>query len=133
MKFTVNESKEINVLSDVAMLLLYGVMAGHVHHWNAVGTEAYAEHKAIGKFYEKLDELTDSLIEGCLLDKSKIISTERALFLGKTSLELVRYIYEELSVLRRNPSFPQKSEIQNAVDEIAMLCNHTINQLVRLG
>lgn len=127
--FSVNKP---DVLSDMAMLLLHGVTAAHVHHWNTIGPGAYAEHKAIGAFYEKLDGLTDSLIEGCLLDSEKRISANRAFFLGKTSLELVEYIREEVSVIRESPGFPQDSEVQNAVDEIAMLCRHTINKLVRL-
>ena len=127
--FSVNKP---DVLSDMAMLLLHGVTAAHVHHWNTIGPGAYAEHNAIGAFYEELDELTDSLIEGCLLDSEKRISANRAFFLGETSLELVRYIREEVSVIRKSPGFPQDSEVQNAVDEIAMLCRHTINKLVRL-
>lgn len=127
--FSVGKS---DVLSDMAMLLLHGVTAAHVHHWNTIGPGAYAEHKAIGAFYEKLDSLTDTLIEGCLLDSQKTISVNRAFFLGKTSLELVEYIREEVADIRKNPGFPQDSEIQNAVDEIAMLCRHTINKLVRL-
>lgn len=127
--FSVNKP---DVLSDMAMLLLHGVTAAHVHHWNTIGPGAYAEHKAIGAFYEELDGLTDSLIEGCLLDSEKRISANRAFFLGKTSLELVEYIREEVSVIRKSPGFPQDSEVQNAVDEIAMLCRHTINKLVRL-
>lgn len=127
--FSVNKP---DVLSDMAMLLLHGVTAAHVHHWNTIGPGAYAEHNAIGAFYEELDELTDSLIEGCLLDDQKIISANRAFFLGETSLELVEYIREEVSVIRKSPGFPQDSEVQNAVDEIAMLCRHTINKLVRL-
>lgn len=129
MKFTV----ESDVLSDMAMLLLHAVSAAHVHHWNTIGPGAYAEHKAIGNFYEELDTKSDFLIEGCLLDNRKIISPQRAFFLGKTSLELVQYVYDQVDLLRRNPGFPQESEVQNAVDEIQMLCRHTINKLVRLA
>jgi hypothetical protein len=132
MKFSV-EQAQTDVLSDMAMLLLHGVTAAHVHHWNTIGPDAYAQHKAIGAFYEKLDDLTDSLIEGCLLDKSKKIAPTRPFFLGETPLALVNYIYDEVAMLRRNTGFPQDSEVQNAVDEIAMLCRHTINKLVRLG
>ena len=132
MKFSIEQS-QTDAVSEMAMLLLNGVTAGHIHHWNTIGSEAYAQHKAIGEFYETLDELADSLIEGCLLDKSKRISAQGALFLGETPLALVQYIYDQVAVLRKNNDFPQASEIQNAVDEIQMLCRHTINKLVRLG
>lgn len=133
MKFSIEQAQPTDAVSQMAMLLLNGVTAAHVHHWNTIGTEAYAQHKAIGEFYEGLDGLADSLIEGCLLDKSKKISAEGALFLGETPLALVRYVYAQVAELRKNPDFPQESEIQNAVDEIQMLCRHTINKLVRLG
>lgn len=133
MKFSVEQSQPTDAISEMAMLLLHGVTAAHVHHWNTIGSEAYAQHKAIGQFYEELDGLADSLIEGCLLDRSKIISAQRALFLGETPLALVQYIYTQVSVLRNHNTFPQDSEVQNEVDGIAMLCRHTINKLVRLG
>lgn len=133
MKFSIEQAQPVDAISQMAMLLLNGVTAAHVHHWNTIGSEAYAQHKAIGEFYEKLDGFADSLIEGCLLDKSKKISAQGALFLGETPLALVQYVYAQVAVLRKNPNFPQESEIQNAVDEIQMLCRHTMNKLVRLG
>jgi len=134
MKFSVEQAQaKPDVLSDMAMLLLHGVTAAHVHHWNTVGPEAYAQHKAIGAFYEQLQDLTDSLIEGCLLDRSKINPERMALFVGVTPLALVRYIYDNVAALRKNNDFPQDSEVQNEVDAIQMLCRHTINILVRLG
>lgn len=133
MKFSVEQAQTTDMLSEMAMLLLHGVTAAHVHHWNTVGPEAYAQHKAIGKFYEELDGLADSLIEGCLLDKTKKISANRAFFLGETPLDLVMYIYAEVAALRKNNGFPQESEVQNEVDAIQMLCRHTINMLTRLG
>lgn len=132
MKFSVEQANPTDVLSDVAMLLLHGVTAAHVHHWNTVGPGSFAEHEAIGEFYEELQDLTDSLIEGCLLDSSEIILAQKPFFLGESSLALVEYIYKELKVLRGKSGFPQDSEIQNEVDAIAMLCRHTIFKLKRL-
>ena len=130
MKFSVEQSKP-NVVSEVAMLLLNGVTAAHIHHWNTIGVGSYAEHQAIGDFYERLEDLADSLIEGCLV-KSKIIPGKEALFLGENSLELVQHIYENMAVFREDVSFPQASEVQNVVDEIQMLCRHTLFKLYRL-
>lgn len=132
MKFSVEQDQSTDLISDVAMLLLHGVTAAHVHHWNTLGPGSYAEHQAIGAFYDELQELADSLIEGCLTDSSKIISAQKAFFLGESSLALVEYIYKELKSLRVNVAFPQDSEVQNEVDAIAMLCRHTIFKLKRL-
>jgi len=128
MKFSITEAKE-NIISDYAMCLLNGVTAAHVHHWN---TASYAEHQALGEFYEKLSDLTDSFVEAVLTEKGKIISSEKALFLGENGLELVKYVYAETYRYRYAPGFTQVSEVQNIVDEIAALCRHTeflINRL----
>ena len=130
MKFSV-EQAQADVISEVAMLLLNGVTAAHVHHWNTLGPGSFAAHEAIGEFYEGLDDLADSLIEGCLLG-SKIISSQGALFLGENPAGLVQHIYDKMAVLRKAAGFPQESEVQNVVDEIQMLCRHTLFKLNRL-
>lgn len=130
MKFSIEQAQQ-DVISEVAMLLLHGVTAAHVHHWNTMGPGSYAEHQAIGEFYEGLDDLADSLIEGCLLG-SKIISVNSTFFLGENSILLVQHIYDKMAVLRKSNGFPQESEVQNVVDEIQMLCRHTLFKLYRL-
>ena len=129
MKFTINE-KQSDIISDYAMCLLHGVTAAHVHHWN---TDSYAQHQALGEFYEKLSDLADTFVEATLLEKGKIISSEKALFLGENGLELVRYVYTETYKYRHAPGFTQLSEVQNIVDEIAALCRHTEFLLNRLS
>lgn len=129
MKFTINE-KPADILSDYAMCLLHGVTAAHVHHWN---TDSYAQHQALGEFYEKLSDLADTFVEATLLEKGKIISSDKALFMGANGLELVRYVYTETYKYRHAPGFTQLSEVQNIVDEIAALCRHTEFLLNRLS
>lgn len=128
MKFSITE-KQIDIISDYAMCLLHSVTAAHVHHWN---TSSYAEHQALGEFYDKLSDLADTFVEATLLEKGKKISSEKALFLGENGLELVKYVYTQTYVYRNAPGFTQLSEVQNIVDEIAALCRHTeflINRL----
>jgi len=129
MKFTIIEAQS-DIVSDYAMCLLNGVTAAHIHHWN---TSSYSQHKALGKFYDQLSELADSFVEAVLLEKGKIISSEKALFLGENGLGLVKYVYAETEANRKAPGFPQASEVQNIVDEIAALCRHTEFLLNRLN
>ena len=129
MKFSITE-KQADIISDYAMCLLHGVTAAHVHHWN---TSSYAEHQALGEFYDKLSDLADTFVEATLLEKGKIISSEKALFLGENGLQLVRYVYAETYKYRHAPGFTQLSEVQNIVDEIAALCRHTEFLLNRLS
>lgn len=128
MKFSITE-KQSDIISDYAMCLLHGVTAAHVHHWN---TSSYAEHQALGAFYDELADLADRYVEAVLLEKGKIIFSEKALFLGENGLELVKYVYTQTYAYRNAPGFTQLSEVQNIVDEIAALCRHTeflINRL----
>ena len=84
MKFSINE-KPADIISDYAMCLLHSVTAAHVHHWN---TESYAQHQALGTFYDELSDLADSFVEAVLTEKGKIISSEKALFLGENVWDL---------------------------------------------
>ena len=129
MKFSINEAKS-DILSDYAVCLLHGVTAAHIHHWN---TDSYAQHQALGEFYDKLSDLADTFVEATLLEKGKIISSEKALFLGENGLALVRYVYTETYKYRNAPGFTQLSEVQNIVDEIAALCRYTEFLLNRLN
>jgi hypothetical protein len=129
MKFTINEAQS-DVISDFALCLLHGVTAAHLHHWN---TSSYSEHQALREFYEKLSDLADTFVEAVLLDKSKSISSAKPLFLGENGLVLVQYIYAQTMIYRNSPGFPQMSEVQNIVDEIAAACRHANFLLNRLS
>ena len=125
MKFTINEAPS-NVIGEFAMCMLNGVTAGHIHH---LGTDSYSQHMALGDFYDGLDDLSDKFIEAYQGKYSKIIFAEKALFLGKNGLELVQYIGDEIANYRKMPGFPQDSELQNIVDELADLVASTLYKL----
>ena len=131
MKFTVKES-QADVVSEFASMLVLGAASAHVQHWNTLGPGSFAAHEAMGTFYTELPELTDSVIEAIVQDESKIILDGKALFVGETPLALVQYIQGQVKEMRRQPGFPQDSEVQNLVDSIAELCRHTIFKLKRL-
>lgn len=131
MIFSIQES-QTDVVSQFASVLVLGAATAHIQHWNTLGAGSFAAHEAMGEFYTELPELTDSVIEACLQDQSKIILDAKALFLGETPLELVEHIQAKVRELRAQPGFPQDSEVQNLVDGIAELCRHTIFKLKRL-
>ena len=133
MKFSIEQAQpQVDVVSQFASVLVLGAATAHIQHWNTLGTGSFAAHEAMGEFYTELPELTDSVIEACLQDESKIILEKEALFLGENPLDLVTHIQEQVKTLRAQPGFPQDSEVQNLVDGIAELCRHTIFKLKRL-
>jgi hypothetical protein len=125
MKFTINEAPQ-NVIGEFAMCMLNGVTAGHIHH---LGTDSYSQHMALGDFYDGLDDLSDKFIEAYQGKYSKIIFAQKALFLGENGLELVQYVGKEIASYRQMPGFPQDSELQNIVDELADLVASTLYKL----
>lgn len=125
MKFSIKEAPA-NIIGEFAMCMLNGVTAGHIHH---LTTDSYAQHVALGDFYDGLDDLTDKFIEAYQGKYSKIIFAERALFLGENGLELVLYVGKEIAKYRQMPGFPQDSELQNIVDELADLVASTLYKL----
>lgn len=125
MKFSIKEAPQ-NVIGEFAMCMLNGVTAGHIHH---LGTDSYSQHMALGDFYDGLDDLSDKFIEAYQGKYSKIIFAEKALFLGESGLELVYYIGNEIASYRKMPGFPQDSELQNIVDELADLVASTLYKL----
>lgn len=125
MKFSVKESPA-NIMGEFGMCMFNGVTAGHIHH---LGTDSYAQHVALGEFYDGLDDLSDKFIEAYQGKYSKIIFEEKALFLGENGLELVLYIGKEIANYRQMPGFPQDSELQNIVDELADLVASTLYKL----
>lgn len=125
MKFSIKEAQQ-NIMGEFAMCMLNGVTAGHIHH---LGTDSYSQHMALGDFYDGLDDLSDKFIEAYQGKYSKIIFAEKALFLGENGLELVLYVGKEIAKYRQMPGFPQDSELQNIVDELADLVASTLYKL----
>jgi len=108
--------------SEFLLTLLHASTNTHLLHWQS---KSYAEHQALGTFYEELTELTDSLAEiimgkyGLTLDFPKSYYSPAAT--AKEELESLKdYVAEERQEL------PQDSEIQNEVDNIANLINRTL-------
>ena len=125
MKFTIKEAPD-NIVGEFAMCLLNAVTAGHIHHFT---TDSYAQHVALSEFYEGIDDLADRFIEAYQGKKSKIIFAEKALFLGENGLALVLYVGTEIATYRQMPGFPQDSELQNIVDELAGQVDATLYKL----
>jgi hypothetical protein len=91
-------------------------------------SRSFAEHTALGEYYEAIIPLVDTLteaiqgLEGELIDYPVDYYGPAASGLEELS-SLKEYVAEERKVL------PDSSEIQNLVDEIADLINSTLYKL----
>ena len=108
--------------ADFLLTLLHATTNTHLLHWT---TKSYAEHQALGAFYEELPDLVDSLAEKIMGKYGSTLSFKGGYYAqaanGKAELEeLKEYVQIERTKL------PQDSEIQNEVDNIANLINQTL-------
>ena len=111
-----------NEIGDLVLTLLHSSTNTHILHWQS---KSYAEHKALGTFYEELPGKVDDLVEAI---QGKFDSTlefpatyHTPADTGKRELhELSEYFEEKRKVL------PNDSEIQNIADEIQQLIDSTL-------
>ena len=111
-----------NNLGEVILTLLHSSTNAHILHWQS---KSYAEHQALGTFYEKLPELVDSLVEAIQGRYDSTIEFPATYHIpadtGKRELhDLSEYFEESREVL------PQDTEIQNIADEIQALIDSTL-------
>ena len=112
----------MNEAAEFLLTLLHASTNTHLLHWT---TKSYAEHTALGTFYEELPELVDSLAE-TMMGKFDTTPTfpENYYLPAKTGKEELEALKEYVMEARQN--LPQDSEIQNEVDNIANLINQTL-------
>ena len=104
-----------------------------ITHFMHLRTKSYAEHVALGAYYDEIVDLVDGVaeaIQGCY---QELIEDYPTAF-GNPSVEPLAYILslkEFVSTMR--VKLPQESNIQNEVDAIATLIDSTAYKLKFLG
>jgi len=111
-----------NEIGEVILTLLHSATNAHILHWQY---KSYAEHKALGTFYEELPELVVSLVEAIQGRYDSTLEFPATYHVpadtGKRELhDLSEYFEEKRKVL------PQDSEIQNLADSIQELIDSTL-------
>jgi len=112
--------------------LLNALTCVRTYHWS---TDSYAEHVALGDFYDSLSDLLDRFVEqyqGVFgkLDRQRIMRPYPVEDLNATEY-LMKTKYE-VNGYRNIPDFPQNSELQNVIDEIIGEFDRTIYKLTFL-
>ena len=123
MKFSV---KKADPVMQFVMCLLHSVTNGHILH---LTTTSYAEHKALQGYYTKIDDLVDDFIEAFQGKYGLLHDFTADYELPGTPVEYLTYLKDEVATLRKEERFPQDSELQNNVDEIAQLIDSTLYKL----
>jgi len=128
-KFTASiEAKQADPVMDFTMCLLNSVTTGHILH---LQSRSYSQHMALGAFYNGIGDLVDAFVEA-FQGKYGLLTKYPATAVLMTDIEPINYLTylrDEVATLRRANGFPQDSELQNEVDNIANLINSTLYKL----
>jgi hypothetical protein len=124
MKFSVE--KQSDPVMQFTMCLLHSVTNGHILH---LTTRSYAEHKALEDYYTEVGDLVDDFIEAFQGKYGLLHDFTTDYQLPDQPVAYMTYLKDEVATLRRSERFPQDSELQNSVDEIAQLIDSTLYKL----
>jgi hypothetical protein len=107
--------------------LLHSVTGAHILH---LQSRSYSEHQALGAYYSGVGDLADAFIEA-YQGKYSIIDNYPSEYVSPAggAIAYLQYLEAEVETLRRADGFPQDSELQNEVDNIANLINSTLYKL----
>jgi hypothetical protein len=119
-------SIEADPVMQFTMCLLHSVTNAHILH---LTTTSYSEHKALESFYTEVGDLVDDFVEAFQGKYGLLHDFTTDYVLPTMPLEYLTYLKDEVESLRRMPRFPQDSELQNTIDEIAQLIDSTIYKL----
>ena len=123
------EAQVKNITGEFVGILFHSATITHFMH---LQTDSYAEHKALGHYYEDIVEAVDSLaeaIQGCyqekIMDYPNMFANVNA-----TPQEYLATLKD--FVANNRVDMPQESNIQNEIDNIATLIDNTLYQLTFL-
>lgn len=120
------QHKGADPVMDMVMCLLHSVTNAHILHFS---TTSYSAHKALRSFYDEIGGLVDGFVEA-FQGKYGLLTDYKSDYAVPTNpIDYMNYLKAEVEKLRRDPKFPQDSELQNEVDTIANLINSTIYKL----
>ena len=114
-------------LGEMIFDLLHSATVTHIMH---LQTESFAEHMALGEYYDAIPDLADALIEAWQGKNQKILRGYGACkesYEGVKPLEYLQILRDEFEVCR--PYIGEDSELQNLADTIADQLDSTMYKL----
>lgn len=116
-------------MEDIIGLLFFARNVAHIEH---LRTKSYAQHKALGHFYDEVIELADKLAEAYQGDQGLL--KEIPLYANIPNYSIDRFLEKQLETidtLRKEAS--SRSAIQNIIDEVIELYLSTLYKLRNLS
>lgn len=102
----------------------------HLSHWK---TKSYAEHQALGSFYDDLIDMIDKLVEAC--QGSKGIIGHVDLSCKDESVDIIKCLIEDANWISKNRAKLGHGvpALENILDEIVALYLATLYKLKNLS
>ena len=99
--------------------------AAHVAHWR---TKSFAQHMALGSFYDEVIDQIDAIVEA-YQGQGKLIGSVQGLFVTETNIEPV--IRSEMEWIRsvRDKVANGNTELQNLIDDLIGTYSTTVYKL----
>ena len=122
---SVNEAVENMDFTSFVSRLLASQTQAHIFH---LQTDSFAAHKALQKYYEGIDGLTDSLVESYQGKYGLIKNYLTVPVIEYMSTDQVVLYFTDLrtSVENSRTNLTDDSSIQNLIDEVLTLINSTL-------
>jgi hypothetical protein len=111
---------------EFTMCLLHSVTNAHILH---LQSRSYSQHQALGTFYTEIGELVDSFVESYQGKYGLLTNYPSDFMVPEAPISYIEYLMNEVETYRNKPGFPQDSELQNEIDNIANLLNSTLYKL----
>lgn len=118
-----------NAVGEFIGTLLHSATITHFMH---LQTRSYAQHKALGAFYDEVVETTDSLAEAIQGHVGELIDGYPSMFANVSGEPLDYLLSLKDYVANNREKLPMESNIQNEIDAIATLIDSTIYKLTFL-
>ena len=112
---------------NVAMFVATLFHSGTNAHFFHLSTNSYAQHKALGKYYEEIIELADDYAEAYMGCYEQLKQFPNVYHLPKEPLKYLESL--QTFVMDASKDLPQEQALINIVAEIQQLIDSTIYKL----
>ena len=120
-------------METLLSILLHSVTQTHVFHLQTKSQSSFAEHMALGGYYDEIGDKLDSLIES-YQGKYDIVKGYKSFPFDdyKSCDQLITYFKELADMISKNRKSIKESYIQNQIDGIEELIYSTLYKLRNL-
>jgi len=124
------EKTETGKINGLVSKLLHSRIQVHIFHWQTKSQSSFAEHMALGGFYEGIGDLTDGLVES-YQGKHDIITGYDSMKLEdyQSVEQLIKYFKALDLAIEKDRKSVKESFIQNQIDTIQELIYSTLYKL----